>query len=141
MVKANVAWKSEMVFLGTTDSEHQVLMDAAPEFGGANRGPRPMDLFLIGLGGCTAMDVVSILRKMKVEFDELKVEIAAEKATEHPKVYTEIEVTFVIHGEDIPEEKFLKAIALSQEKYCSAVAMLEKTAKVTVKHTIARGRS
>jgi putative redox protein len=125
-----------MSFLGTTDSEHEVLMDAPPEVGGQSSGPRPIDLFLIGLGGCTAMDVVSILRKMKVEFVDFGVEIVAERAPEHPKVYTQIELIFSITGDSIPEDKFTRAIELSQEKYCSAAAMLEKTADMKVTHKI-----
>lgn len=140
MTRANVAWKGKMSFMGTVDSGHRVLMDAPVDVGGESSGPRPIDLFLLGLGGCTAMDVISILRKMKVEFEDFNVEIAAERASEHPKVYTEIDLRFSVTGDDVPEDKLVKAIELSQEKYCSATAMLEKTAKVRVEHRIVPGK-
>ncbi len=140
MTRANVAWKGKMSFVGTLDSGHQVLMDAPADVGGEASGPRPIDLFLLALGGCTAMDVISILRKMKVEFDDFDVEIIAQRASEHPKVYTEIDLQFSVRGDDVPEDKLVKAIELSQEKYCSAAAMLKKTAKVRAGHTIVRGK-
>jgi putative redox protein len=140
MTKAKVTWNGKMNFLGTTDTDHQVLMDASVDVGGENSGPRPIDLFLLGLGGCTGMDIVSILRKMKVEFDDFEVDIEAQRATEHPRVYTDIEIIISITGDDIPEEKFIRAIELSQDKYCSASAMLKRTAEVRVGHRINPGR-
>lgn len=136
MVETKVIWVKGMQFAGSADSKHQVIMDAAPSVGGDDGGVRPMELFLIGLGGCTGMDVVSILRKMRVEFEDLEIEIKAKKADEHPKVYEEIEMRYVITGADIPEDKFLRAIELSQQRYCSASAILRKTAEFRTTHEI-----
>jgi putative redox protein len=111
-------------------------MDADSRVGGEDAGARPMELLLIGLGGCTGMDVVSILRKMRIEFESLSIELKAEKNDEHPKVYTKIEMKYVITGSDIPEDKFLRAIELSQERYCSVSAMLRKTAEFQIAHEI-----
>lgn len=136
MMEAKVKWIKGMQFIGSASSKYKVVMDADPKVGGENSGTRPMALFLIGLGGCTGMDVVSILRKMRIGFDSLEIEIRAEKADEHPKVYKEIELKYVITGTNIPEDKFLRAIELSQERYCSASAMLKKTADFKITHEI-----
>lgn len=136
MVEAKVKWVKGMRFVGSADSKHHVVMDADSRVGGEDGGARPMELLLIGLGGCTGMDVVSILHKMRIEFESLEIEIRAEKADEHPKVYRKIEMKYVITGSDIPEDKFLKAINLSQERYCSASVMLGKTAEFKITHEI-----
>jgi len=136
MVEAEVRWIKGLQFVGSADSDHQVLMDADSRVGGEDAGVRPMELLLIGLGGCTGMDVISILRKMRIEFDSLRIELKAEKNDEHPKVYRRIEMKYVITGPDVPEDKFLRAIQLSQERYCSASAMLRKTADFKTSHQI-----
>lgn len=113
-----------MDFQGETPSGHMVLLDAAPESGGSNQGSRPMELLLLALGGCTGMDVVSILRKMKQEFVEFSITAEGERAPEHPKVYTEITLVYSLKGPALDPAKVARAISLSEEKYCSVSAML-----------------
>ncbi len=124
-----------MSFTGTTDSGHAITLDAEALHGGADRGPRPMELLLIGLGGCTGMDVVSILRKMRKNIVSFKINISAERAAEHPKVYTDIVLEYIVEG-DMEEKDVEKAIVLSQERYCSASAMLGKSAKITYSYKL-----
>jgi putative redox protein len=130
-MKVRVTLNEGMQFVGNSESGHAVLLDAAPGVGGSDTAPRPMELLLISLGGCTGMDVVSILRKMRVEWDRFEVLLEAERAPEHPKVFTKIHLTYRIWGSDIPEDKLKKAIDLSQERYCSVTAMLGKSAEIT----------
>ncbi|KPJ49498.1 hypothetical protein AMJ40_05375 [candidate division TA06 bacterium DG_26] len=139
-MKATVKWVEGMQFQGIADSGHPVVMDSSPTSGGKDAGVRPMELVLIALGGCTGMDVVSILRKMRIEFDEFRIDIQAERAAEHPKVYRKIAMKYVIAGEDIPEEKLLRAIRLSEERYCSISAMLKKTSELKPTQEIVRKR-
>ena len=139
MKTARVKWVEGMQFLGHVPSGHTVVMDATAEVGGADSASRPKELLLAGLGGCTGMDVVSILRKMHVPFDSFEIEVHAEESTEHPKTWTRIELVYRIVG-DVPEDKFLKAINLSQERYCAVSAMLGKAAEITVRHEIVKAR-
>ncbi len=121
-----------MAFSATAaGSGHSVLMDASPEVGGENRGPRPMELLLMGLGGCTSIDVVMILEKAHQEIHSCKVEVSAERAETEPKVFTNIHVHFIISGKALSPERVARAIKLSAEKYCSASIMLGKTATIT----------
>ncbi len=131
MAKANVRWVNGMQFESETGSGHKVLMDARKEVGGEDQGPRPMELLLAALGGCTGMDVVSILRKMRVEVDSYDMEIEGDNASEHPKYFTDIRITYRFSGSDIGEDKVIKAINLSREKYCSVSYMLKQAAKIT----------
>lgn len=124
-----------MTAIVRADSNHWVVMDSQEESGGHNAGPRPMELILIGLAGCTGMDVISILDKMKVKYNDFRIEIEAEKATEHPKVYTKIHLKYRIWG-DVPEDKLSTAIELSRTKYCSVGAMLSKAAEITDEYEI-----
>lgn len=110
---------------------HTFMVDSDEEFGGKNRGPRPKALLLSGLAGCTGMDVASILRKMQMPFDSLELEVEAESGDEHPRVYTDITVRYILKGSDLDRSKVEKAVKLSQTKYCGVTAMLEKTAKIT----------
>jgi putative redox protein len=119
-----------MQFVGAGWSGTGVLMDAARDFGGDERGARPFELLLVGLAGCTGMDVVSLLRKMRVDFTELELEIEAEKSEEHPHVFTDINLVYIVTGRDIDEDKVKRAIELSQDKYCSVSAMLRKACPV-----------
>ncbi len=139
MKTARVKWVEGMQFLGNAPSGHSIVMDAAQEANGANSGTRPKELLLVGLGGCTGMDVVSILRKMQIPFESLEVEVHAEETVEHPKVWTRIEVVYRVVG-DVPEDKFLKAITLSQERYCAVSPMLGKAAEIIVHHEILKTR-
>ncbi|TVQ25033.1 MAG: OsmC family peroxiredoxin [Spirochaetaceae bacterium] len=110
---------------------HRFTIDADEQFGGQNKGPRPKALLLSGLAGCTAMDVVSILTKMKMPYDSFAVEVDADMTDEHPKVYSDIRVRYVFTGADLDRSKIEKAVKLSEERYCGASAMLGKSARIT----------
>ncbi len=130
-MKARVKWVEQASFLGETESSHAVLMDGSPAAGGRNLGPRPMEMLLIGAGGCTSFDVVSILKKSRQAISDCYVELDAERAETDPKVFTKIHMHFVVTGKDIKPEAVEKAIKLSAEKYCSASIMLGQTAVIT----------
>ena len=130
-MKARVKWVEQVSFLGETETSHSVLMDGAPESGGRNLGPRPMEMLLLGTGGCTSFDVIAILKKSRQQVTDCYVELDAERATEDPKVFTKIHMHFVVTGRDIKPEVVERAIKLSAEKYCSASLMLGKTAAIT----------
>jgi putative redox protein len=120
-----------MTFVGESGSGHSVVMDGAPEAGGRNLGVRPMEMLLLGLGGCTAFDVVSILHKSRQKIVDCEVEIEAERAAEVPRVFTSIHVHFVISGKALDPARVERAVNLSADKYCSASRMLEKAATIT----------
>ena len=130
-MKANIKWTGGVSFSGIADSGHSVVMDGAPESGGQNLGARPMELVLIGTGGCTAFDVVHILRKSRQEITDCVAGIEAERAETDPKVFTHIHIHFVVSGSNLDAKKVQHAIELSATKYCSASIMLGKTAKIT----------
>jgi putative redox protein len=130
-MKARIKWIENVSFLGESESGHAIVMDGAPEGGGRNLGPRPMETLLIGAGGCTAYDVVHILRKSRAPVTDCAVEISAERAAEDPKVFTSIHFHFVVTGRDLKPQVVERAVELSAEKYCSASIMLGKTAKIT----------
>jgi putative redox protein len=130
-MKCRVKWLDHMSFVGESDSGHSVVMDGAPEAGGRNLGIRPMEMLLLGLGGCTAFDVVSILKKSRQKIVDCEAEIEAERATDIPKVFTKIHIHFIVSGKDLDPIRVAKAVNLSADKYCSASRMLEKTAEIT----------
>ncbi len=130
-MKARIKWVENVAFLGETESGHAVLMDGAPEGGGRNLGPRPMEMLLIGAGGCTAYDVVHILKKSRAAITDCVAEIEAERADKDPKVFTKIHFHFIVTGKNLKPDQVERAIALSAEKYCSASIMLGKTAAMT----------
>ncbi|MDT8363905.1 MAG: OsmC family protein [Nitrosomonas sp.] len=130
-MKANITWREGVSFLGETDSGHAVLMDGAPEAGGQNLGPRPMEMLLLGLGGCTAFDVVLILRKSRQMITDCQIEIEAQRASTDPKVFTRIHLHFIVTGEELNPQQVERAISLSAEKYCSASMMLKETVDIT----------
>ena len=130
-MKARVKWVEQVSFLGETESSHAVLMDGSPAAGGRNLGPRPMEMLLLGAGGCTSFDVMSILKKSRQAVPACYVELDAERAETDPKVFTKIHMHFVVTGKDIKPEAVEKAIKLSAEKYCSASIMLGATAAIT----------
>ncbi len=130
-MKATIRWVEEAMFIGESGSGHAVVMDGPPEQGGRNAGIRPMEMLLLGLGGCTAYDVVSILRKSRQNVKHCNVEISAERSDEIPKVFTRIHVHFVVLGENLKAAQVERAVNLSAEKYCSASIMLGKTAVIT----------
>ncbi len=120
-----------MTFVGESGSGHAVVMDGAPEHGGRNMGFRPMEMLLLGVGGCTAFDVVSILKKSRQAIVDCEVEIDSDRAEEIPKVFTRIHIHFIISGNSLDPVKVEKAVNLSADKYCSASKMLGKTAEMT----------
>lgn len=130
-MKARVKWVEQVSFLGESESGHAVLMDGAPAAGGRNLGPRPMEMLLLGAGGCTSFDVISILKKSRQAVSDCYVELNAERADEDPKVFTKIHMHFVVKGKDIKPDVVERAIKLSAEKYCSASIMLGKMAEIT----------
>ena len=130
-MKCRIKWLDHMSFVGESGSGHSVVMDGAPEAGGRDLGIRPMEMLLLGLGGCTAFDVVSILHKSRQQISDCEVEIEAERATEIPKIFTQIHLHFIVSGREIDKTKVSKAVSLSADKYCSASRMLEKTATIT----------
>lgn len=130
-MKTRIEWKKGMSFLGESGSGHSVLMDGPPEAGGKNLGPRPMEMLLMGAGGCTAFDVVLILKKNRQDISDCVVEIEAERAPEEPKVFTRIHFHFILTGKQLKAQQVERAINLSAEKYCSASIMLGKTAELT----------
>ncbi len=130
-MNTTVKWIDGMMMVGESASGHAIVMDGPEEMGGNNLGVRPMEMLLLGMGGCTTVDVVSTLKKMRENISNCRVEISAERADEHPKVFTDIHMHFVIEGENLNEKKIAKAVSLSADKYCSASIMLGKTATVT----------
>ncbi|QQS52715.1 MAG: OsmC family protein [Bacteroidota bacterium] len=126
----NVNWTGKMSFSAEIDG-HTIQVDAKKESGGDEKGPRPKPLMLLALAGCTGMDVVSILEKMKVKLDSFDVDVSAEMTEDHPKVYTHMHIVYKFGGNDLPLDKLEKAINLSQEKYCGVSAMYRKSFKVT----------
>ncbi|MEE9580727.1 MAG: OsmC family protein [Nitrosomonadaceae bacterium] len=137
-MKMCIKWNDGVSFLGETESGHTVLMDGAPEAGGKNLGLRPMEMVLMGTGGCTAFDVVMILKKSRQDISDCIVEIEAERATEDPKVFTRIHYHFILTGNNLKPQQVERAINLSAEKYCSASIMLGKTAEMTHDFEIVR---
>jgi putative redox protein len=127
---ARIAWVEDALFVGESGSGHTVTMDGAPDMGGRNLGARPMEMVLIGMGGCTAIDVVSMLRKQRQDVREIVVELAAERADDHPRVFTEVRVIYRVRGKGLNRALVERAVTLSDEKYCSATAMVRRTAKV-----------
>ena len=131
-MECNVKWiAGGMSFLAETGSNHAVLMDGAPEVGGKNLAPRPMELLLAGAGGCTAFDVVMILQKGRQAITGCEVSLQADRAESDPKVFTRIHFHFRVSGRSLKREAVERAINLSKEKYCSASIMLGKTAEIT----------
>lgn len=130
MTKARVRWLDGRAFVGESGSGHAVVMDGAPESGGRNIGIRPMEMVLLGLGGCTAFDVVMILEKGREKITGCDVELEAERAEETPKVFTHVKLRYRIRGRGLKPAAVERAINLSIEKYCSATAMIAKTAKI-----------
>jgi len=132
-MKAKIKWVEEMTFVGESGSGHSVLMDGPPELGGRNLGVRPMEMILLGLGGCTSFDVMLILKRARQSVSDCVVELEAERAENNPKVFTRIHVHFIVSGEDLKENQVKRAVELSAEKYCSASIMLTQ-AGVEITH-------
>ena len=130
-MKARVKWVEEVTFLGESESGHAVVMDGPPENGGRNLGVRPMEMILLGMGGCTGFDVVHILKRARQPVEDCVVELSAERAETVPKVFTRIHVHFVVKGRGLSEKQVARAVELSAEKYCSASIMLGKAVDIT----------
>ena len=127
----SVNWVDGMLMVGKSHSGHSITMDGPIEIGGENLGVRPMEMLLLGVAGCTMIDVVTTLQKMRQDLSHCETRISAERANEHPKVFTDIHIKFIVKGKDLDSKKVNKAITLSAEKYCSASIMLGKTANIS----------
>jgi len=134
--KAYIKQIKGITFAGKTDSNHWITMDGPEDFGGSNAGVRPKELLLLGLGGCTGSDVVSILSKKRIKVEDFEINITSDVAEEHPQVFTKIHVEYVFYGKDLPVADIERAIDLSQNKYCSVTKMLEKAAIITHSYRI-----
>lgn len=134
--EANIRWAGRMTFIGRAGTNHLVPMDTTAEFDGDSSATKPLELLLVALGGCTGMDIVPLLRKMRQDVTALDFNVAAERAEEHPRVFTLINIEYVVTGRNLEEDKVKRAIELSQEKYCSVSAILRKSCPVTWSHRI-----
>lgn len=130
-MKARVKWVENSMFVAQSGSGHSVVLDGPPEAGGQNLGVRPMEMVLLGLGGCTAFDVVDILRKKRATISDCVVEISAERADTVPKVFTKIHLHYIVRGSNVKDESVKHAVELSAEKYCSVSMMLSKSVAMT----------
>ena len=130
-MKARIKWIENVAFVGETESGHSLVMDGSPEAGGRNLGPRPMETVLIGTGACSAFDVIHILKKSREPVTDCVVELSAERAETDPKVFTKIHFHFLVTGNQLDHVKVARAIQLSAEKYCSATAMMAKSATIS----------
>ncbi len=135
-MEATVKWVENAMFLGESGSGHAVVMDGPQDHGGRNMGVRPMEMLLLGMGGCASFDVVSILRKSRQAVSSCRAELRAQRADEVPAVFTEINIHFVVGGKNLKESQVKRAVELSAEKYCSASIMLGK-AGVAIAHSYA----
>jgi putative redox protein len=129
--KVNTSWVEGLLFDSLINNEHHVILDAKPESGGSNKGPNPKPLLLTSLAGCTGMDVVALLNKMRVNFSDFTIDVSAELGDEHPKMYQKIHLIYNIRMDEADHDKMQKAVDLSQDKYCGVSAMLKKVCPVT----------
>ncbi len=139
-MKARIKWVEEATFLGESGSGHAVVMDGPPESGGRNLGVRPMEMLLLGMGGCASFDVVHILKKSRQPITDCVAEISAERVDEEPKVFSKIHIHFIVTGDNLKDKQVARAVLLSAEKYCSASIMLGKTAEISHDYEL-RGNS
>jgi putative redox protein len=130
-MNTTIKWVDNVMFVGETGSGHSVVMDGPPEHGGKNLGIRPMEMLLLGLGGCTSFDVIMILKKFRQQVTDCVATIEAQRADTEPKIFTKIHVHFKVTGKDLKEKQVQRAIDLSAEKYCSASIMLAKSSLIT----------
>ena len=132
-MRAKIQWRDKVHFTAVADSGHQIPLDGPPDAGGENRGSRPMELVLMGLGGCTSYDVVNILTKSRQQVVDCVTELSADRAEAVPQVFERIHIHFIISGRNLDEKKVARAVSLSADKYCSASIMLER-AGVQISH-------
>lgn len=135
-MEARVVWKERMSFSGTADTGFELPLGSDPSVGGDNDGFRPVELFAVGLGGCTAMDVISILRKKRQDVTAFEVQVHADRAEEHPKVFTHVVVEYHLTGHDIDEKAVVRAIELSSTRYCPAQGMLKQVVPIELVYHI-----
>jgi putative redox protein len=138
---ATVELLDGMAFRATAGSGHALVLDAAPDVGGRERGPRPLELLLLGLGGCTGMDVISILRKMRQDVTGYQIRVRGERAADHPKIFTVIVVEHVVRGRGLSLEAVARAVQLSPTRYCSAAAMLGRVAHIQERYRVVDERT
>jgi putative redox protein len=138
-MEVKVKYIDGLQFVGEAESGHAVVMDGDPVYGGKNTAVRPTELLLVGLGGCSGMDVVSVLKKKKQDIRGLEINIKGKRAEEHPKKFTAIDIEFVVTGRSISEEAVKRAVNLSMEKYCSVKATIEGCATITFSYRIVEG--
>ncbi|HUO77790.1 MAG TPA: OsmC family protein [Thermodesulfovibrionales bacterium] len=138
-MEVKVKYIDGLQFVGEAESGHAVVMDGEQEYGGKNTAVRPTELLLVGLGGCSGMDVVSVLKKKKQDIRGLEIHIKGKRAEEHPKKFTAIDIEFVVTGHSISEEAVKRAVNLSMEKYCSVKATIEGCATITFSYRIVEG--
>lgn len=136
IVHAKIGLMKNMQFVGSADSGHKLIMDADKAVGGENTGFRPTELLLVGFGGCSGMDVISILRKKKQQVTSLEMNVQGEKSEDYPKIYKKVHIEYVVRGKDVKKEAVERAIELSLEKYCSVGATLAKAGTVTHSYRI-----
>lgn len=136
MLHAHITYIEDMQFIGKASSGHEIVMDSDPSVGGHNAGVRPTELLLLGIGGCSGMDVISILRKKKQEVTGFAINVKGKRDEDYPKKFTEITIEFSIKGKNISEEAVKRAIDLSMNKYCSVKATLEGSAKISFSYKI-----
>jgi putative redox protein len=130
-MKARIKWVEGVSFVGESGSGHAVVMDGPPESGGRDLGIRPMEMILLGMGGCTAFDVIHILKRARQPVTDCVVELEAERAEQPPRVFTRIHVHFIVSGDGLSGKQVARAVELSAEKYCSASIMLSKAVKIS----------
>ena len=130
-MNATVRWTSVMEFTGTGEAHTAITMDARPEHDGQGRGPSPMETVLLALGGCTGMDVITVLEKMRAPLEGLEIRLTADRAEEHPRVFTRIALEYVFTGATLRPDQVTRAVELSQTRYCSVAAMLRWGAELT----------
>ncbi|MES1939266.1 hypothetical protein T5B8_03441 [Salinisphaera sp. T5B8] len=135
-MKATIDWQGQLKFSGSADSGHEVIIDGPPDIGGENAGFRPMEMILLGVGGCSAMDVMHILKKSRQDVTGCRIEVDGTRASTDPKVFTDIHLQFFVSGRDLNEKHVARAVQLSAEKYCSASIMLQASVNITHDYTI-----
>ncbi len=136
MSNARIKWVDGLQFVGESGTGHAIVMDGDTDVGGSNTGMRPMEMLLVGLGGCSGMDVASVLQKKKQILTDIEINVTGEKADSYPKKYTGIQIEFIITGKDLSEDAVKKAVDLSMQKYCSVKATLEGTATISYSYKV-----
>lgn len=136
-MSVDLRWRQDMEFVGAMGSGHEIVMDASPASGGNDRGPRPMEMLLLGLAGCTAMDVIALLKKMRQPVEAYRVQVRGVRREDYPRYFTHITIEHVVTG-DVAEDRLAHAVELSEDKYCSAQAMLRELAEIEVRYRVER---